>query len=462
MRILPLRGVICAAAWMVNLPPATAQTITVQLPTFGVAVDPAGVLSVKSFADPTGRLQTARLQAAKQELAADLLATSPLRKISLVRLEAAIRRRREQGEQPDGAMRYLAGLQRLSYVFCYPETKDIVIAGPAEGFWADLAGRVRGVTTGRPVVELHDLVVALRAFPPGAAPARPFLGCTIEPTPEAMQRLVEFQRTIPHAVPESQRQAVGARIAEGMRTSLGLAPIRVFGLPPDTHFAQVLVEADYRMKLAALGLEPLPIRLPSYFDLLGSGNVRQGALQRWWFVPDYDCVKVTDDRRGMELVGQGVQLLTEAKLVGPDGRLSSGGPSNKASETFAQGFTRKYPELAAKSPAYAQLRNLIDLLVAAAFIQQQDFAGQAGWSMATFRDERALPVCTQAVPVQVACAVNAAWKGNRFIAVAGGGVSIRPDEALQSQRLQPDQSGAVARLRAKVTEPPPADRWWWD
>ena len=237
-----LTGFIGLAALTVGLPPAGAQ-ITVQLPTFGVAVDPAGVLSLKSFADPTGQLQTARRQAAKMELAADLLAPSPLRKVSLVRLEAAVRRRLEQGQPLDDTLRNLAGLQRLQYVFFYPETKDIVIAGPAEGFWIDLASRVRGVTTGRPVLELQDLVVALRAFPPRPGRPEPFFGCTIDPTPEAMQRLVEFQRTIPHTVPESQRQEVGGRIAEGMRTSLGRAPIRVFGLSPNTHFAQVLVEA---------------------------------------------------------------------------------------------------------------------------------------------------------------------------------------------------------------------------
>ncbi len=33
-------------------------------------------------------------------------------------------------------MRHLAGLTRLKYVFCYPESGDIVIAGPAEA-WAE-------------------------------------------------------------------------------------------------------------------------------------------------------------------------------------------------------------------------------------------------------------------------------------------------------------------------------------
>ena len=35
-------------------------------------------------------------------------------------------------------------------------------------------------------------------------------------------------------------------------------------------------------------------------------------------------------------------------------------------------FTKLYPELAARSPVYAELRNMIDLAVAAAYIQKQD------------------------------------------------------------------------------------------
>jgi hypothetical protein len=181
-------------------------------------------------------------------------------------------------------------------------------------------------------------------------PAEGFVGCTIDPTQEAMVRLQGFQRTVPHAVPEAQRAPVGLKIAEGMRSALGLAPIRVFGVPPDTHLAQVLIEADYRMKLIGLGLERPPVRFASYFDLLSGANIRTSALQRWWFTPNYECVKVTADRLAMELVGEGVQLLTESKLIGADGQLKSGAPGNRASDTFTEAFTQKYPPAAGLRP----------------------------------------------------------------------------------------------------------------
>src|SRR5262249_28209636 len=155
-----------------------------------------------------------------------------------------------------------------------------------------------------------------------------------------------------------------------------------------------------------------------------SGSASMGTLQRWWFTPDYDCVKTTEDRLSLELVGQGVQLLSESKLVGPDGQLAAAAAPNKASDAFAAGFTRQYPALSAASPVYPQMRNLIDMVVASAFMQQQHFAEKAGWRMTTFNDEKLLPTRTLRTPQQVEAAVNVVWKGSRLLAPAGGGVSI--------------------------------------
>jgi hypothetical protein len=439
--------------------PTNRQATTVQLPTFGVSIDAEGVLRMQVFEDPGGALRLERIRAAKAGLAADIAAPATLRKVSLIRLEQAIRRNFDTGKPLDEAMRYLAGLQRLQYVFFYPEANDIVIAGPAEGWAPDPSGRVVGLATGRPVLELVDLLVALRAYPPGE-PRGVFVGCTIDPTPEGLSRLQQFQRQIPRSIPEDQRGVMAEQMARGIRESLGMAKIRVFGVPAETHFAAVLIEADYRMKLIGLGLERPPVKIASMLELSGAASM--GTLQRWWFTPNYDCVKTTDDRLSLELVGQGVQLLSENKLVGPDGQLAAAAAPNKASDAFAAGFTRQYPALSVASPVYAQMRNLIDMVVAAAFIQQQHYADRAGWRMATFSDEQLLPVRTLRTPEQVEAAVNAVWKGSRLLAPAGGGVSIRADQAIATERLLPDEGGRLRAARDKVGGGIPADRWWWD
>jgi hypothetical protein len=242
---------------------------------------------------------------------------------------------------------------------------------------------------------------------------------------------------------------------------LGQADILVFGISPRTHFAHVLVEADYRMKRIAIGVEPPPIKMTTFIDALQSPQ--QGMLQRWWFTPDYKCVRLAGDKLAAELVGQGVQLQAEDKLIGADGSLAAAGAKpNKASELYTLSFTRKYPEISQASPVYAQLRTLIDLAITAAIIRRHDYYAQAAWSAELLRDEARYTIETFAAPKQANCVVNSLWKGSRLFTPAGGGVSIRPDEALEPDNLLPDEQQAVAAARGKVELPAAAERWWWD
>src|SRR5690606_15267745 len=130
----------------------------------GVAVDADGVLARVSANDPTGRLLQTRIDQARANLNADVARPSQLRKISLTRLMAKIEKAIAEGHGPDEEMLHLAGLTRIRYVFYYPETKDIVLAGPAEGWIVAPNARVLGINSGQPVLELQDLVVALRTF----------------------------------------------------------------------------------------------------------------------------------------------------------------------------------------------------------------------------------------------------------------------------------------------------------
>jgi hypothetical protein len=420
----------------------------------GVIVDAEGVLRTKVFSDPGGQLTRERIVAAKSTLDPKVTVYSKLRKISLNRLEATIRE--HQGVLTE-EMRSLAGMQRIHYVFYYPETKDIVIAGPAEGWINNVSGRVVGMTTGRPVVQLQDLVVGLRSFPPsGKHPD--FIGCSIDPTPEGLAAMKEYLNSLGTFATPNMTQT----IVEGLRTKLGYQNISVNGVSPKTHFAQVIVEADYRMKLIGIGLETPPVKLISYVDRVRAGEVSRNALQRWFFVPDYQCVRVSSDNMAMELVGDGVKLVGENELVSSTGQRQVSGGFNKASQSFVTGFTKIYPELAERSPVYADLRNLIDIVVAAAFIQQQDYYGKAGWSMSFFDDENSFAVETYDIPKTVETVVNAVWKGNHLLTPVGGGVEIQPTKALASDKLLSDEKGKVAKVRQDTKINLAKGQWWWD
>ncbi|MCG8585968.1 MAG: DUF1598 domain-containing protein [Pirellulales bacterium] len=433
---------------------------TIQLPTFGVSVDAQGVLEAKRFDDPGGRLQAARLAAAKAALPRDLGAPAKLRKVSLVKLERAIQTRLANGQEPTDAMRHLAGMTKLQYVFFYPDRKDIVIAGPAEGWAKDAAGRAVGIASGRPVLLLEDLLVALRAFPPGKI-QRPFIGCTIDPSENGLARLREFQKKVPRVVPTRARLHVASQVLEGTRDALGMSRIRVFGISPNTHFATTMIEADYRMKRIGMGLEPPPVRMVTFLGALKSA--RHDALQRWWFQPNLEAVRLAKDRRAMELVGGGVVLASEDLAIGPGGKLLNPlAKPNPASKAFTNSFTSNYEKIAAASPAFAQLRNLIDMLIAAAFVEREDFYGKIGWQAETFGSEAQLPTETHQAAKRVEACANALWKGSRLFAPAGG-VSIQPHQAFAKENLLTDEDGSLSKRYDSVADDEPVgERWWWD
>ena len=158
----------------------------------GVSVDAAGILTVQAFPDIDGRLMAARKLAVRQNLNADVQKQSPLRKISLRRLEQTLKSKIENGEKINDELKYLAGLQRAEYIFLMPDKKDIVIAGPAEAWVEDPSGRVVGVSTGLPTLLLDDLLVAMRTFPDQRA-ANTWVACSINPTADGIRNLRSFK-----------------------------------------------------------------------------------------------------------------------------------------------------------------------------------------------------------------------------------------------------------------------------
>jgi hypothetical protein len=349
-------------------------------------------------------------------------------------------------------------LLRVHYVFFYPETGDIVLAGPAEGYATDLVGRVRGLTSGRPVLQLQDLVTALRAYPPSGDKLN-VIGVSIDPTQEGLERLRQTLANIGRTI----RPGDDVRVAALLREALGLQTVTVQGISPKTHFAQVLVEADYRMKLIGIGLEQPPVKITSFVSRAEPRSVAANALQRWYFVPDYECVRVSEDGLAMQMEGWGVKLVGQSEVVQQGGVRQQAEGESKASREFCNSFTALYPKLADLEPVYAQLRNLIDMSVVAAFIQDRDYYQQANWDLGVLGDDARYSVETLETPKQVESAVNVIWKGNALMTPIGGGVHVEPLQALKPENVKSDDEGQVSKWYGQVSlQDLPAGQWWWD
>ena len=167
----------------------------------------------------------------------------------------------------------------------------------------------------------------------------------------------------------------------------------------------------------------------------------------------------------MELVGDGVKLVGEDEVVGPTAAARSTGQVEQGQPGLRRRRSRKsMPRLPRELPVYAELRNCIDLAIAAAFIQQQDYYGKAGWKMATFADERAVPVETLNTPARVETVVAAVWKGAQLMTPIGGGVTMQPTKALAvRQHCCPTRTATIGELREAIDlKDLAAGQWWWD
>ena len=90
----------------------------------GVEVKADGVLRIKMYQGLEGPLALQWQREAQAKLPPDLARVSDKRKISLNRLEAAIKAKLEKGQEIGPEMKYLAGLTRIENVFFFPGSNE--------------------------------------------------------------------------------------------------------------------------------------------------------------------------------------------------------------------------------------------------------------------------------------------------------------------------------------------------
>lgn len=409
----------------------------------GVLVNPDGILN-NANRDQIGKL-TEMHREVLEAIPDALNQTAGLRKVSLRKLEAVIRGCIEQGKRPPDSVLLLAGLQRIEYVFYYPEQKDIVLVGRAEGWRLDAQGNYVGVKSGRPVMLLDDLLVALRT----ALGTPSVLSCSINPTPEGMRRVENFMR--------QARGASRQDVAAGMQEQLGPQKVTIFGVPGTSHFARTMVAADYRMKRVSLALDPSPVKgLPSYMDMM-KGPAKRNVMPRWWLEPDYSPLLRDDAGLAWEMRGATVRCKTESDLFDANGVAHPTGDADPISKRWADLMTGHYDELAKADPVFGQLRNCMDLAVVGALVAKQQRIVKAGDAFPLLAGEEGglLPVAL-AQPKEVATGATLAAKSRKTV-IAAGGVQFNPWAALEKVEKKVE----LAQDRSKAIGPDGAS-WWWD
>ena len=143
--------------------------------------------------------------------------------------------------------------------------------------------------------------------------------------------------------------------------------VRVKGIPFNSHFADVMVQADYDMKRIVSGPDNQNITgLLSLTDkslLQVHDEIRQGrqkfaisSMNRFWFSPGENRYQEND---GIVLINQSpVRLLTEEQFLNHKGEIAGQDKSSTLAQEFSEDFTDLYPRLAKRMPIYQELEDL--------------------------------------------------------------------------------------------------------
>lgn len=409
----------------------------------GVSINPLGILSNVGV-NAKRALGELRRQS-ENALDTDISAVSELRKVSLRRLEKVIVDRLAKHEPLTDAMRLLAGLQRVRYVFVYPEQHDIVLAGPAEGWQIDAEGNPIGQQSGLPVLKLEDLIVAMRSS--GAAPGSSF-SCSIDPTQQGMRRLQTFLRS-------DRAQRMSPQMVSSMEKALGPQTISVSGVPATSHFARVMVAADYRMKRLAMNMDRSPVRgVPSYLQM---ASTRGSMTPRWWLAADYDGVWKDPAGLAWELQGMGVKAMAEDDFFSHEGVRQRSARANPMAQKWADNMTRHFAELARAIPIFGELQGCMDLAVVSALIFKEHLGERAGFEMSHLLSPDELSVTEFPAPRQVDTKASVLKKGHHWIISASGGVQISGWEIAGHA----DAKASLSEVQRQAAQPD-AKQWWWD
>ena len=342
-----------------------------------------------------------------------------------------------------------AGLQRIQYVFVYPEQRDIILAGPGEGWRIDDKANVVGATSGQPVLLLDNLLSALRAV---NAPQPARISCSIDPTKQGM---VNYKNTL------NRLSRAGVRnpniLAPQLKQAMGNQTVSINGIPGDTHFARILVAADIRMKQIAMELNDSKV-LPGFItSAKNSVSVTNTNVNpRWWLACNYDSVARDAEGLAWEIRGQGVKTMTESELYKENGQVQAVG-KDPAAEKWAQLMTDRYDALGKEDPVFTELRNVMDMCVAAAVIRNHNLQQAAQLELPhLLGQQRSLSTEAWHTPREVSTQTSFIKTSRGLTITASGGVDIDYLSPTQNPTLSPE----VRKVWEKAETLYSAGQWW--
>jgi hypothetical protein len=300
------------------------------------------------------------------------------------------------------------------------------------------------------MLQLVDLIAALRTK--DAMLAGELISCSIDPTPAGLKRFARLMR--------GSRISPSAQLLRRMEHAVGPQTVTLSGVPPESHFAQVLVAADWQMKRIGMGLVPSPVDgLASYLKLLDEVPDRtpRNPLPRWWIAYGERPVECDAEGLSWRIARPGIQVRTAAGRLEADGRIVTEAESDRIAKQWADSMTAKYDELAIVEPVFGQLRGCMDLALVTAILASGDLLKHAGLDLPMLLDEARLQPAQYRVPKSVASQARALRRGDNWVVSVSGGVELDVPRVVNSAEVKTQVR--EARMQAA---PNHSDSWWWN
>lgn len=254
----------------------------------------------------------------------------------------------------------LTGLTRVIGYIVDEANNDLILFGEIE--------------RGLPSLYLDDLVIALRniwlKYAELKGDTHYYLApyCSIEPDFRAVESLKDIGRQIFEGSSSSSVERAIKKWGELCRWPQS---VRIMGIPHNSHFASVIVKADYDMKRLAIGCDSVDIpEFSSLSDMTlekaqrdfidgGATSLGSSIGNRFWFYPGE--INFLEDEGIITIEECQIVLLTEESYLSKSGKIVGEGKTSEIAESFAERFTSMYADLAEEKPVYIEFENLFNI-----------------------------------------------------------------------------------------------------
>ncbi len=309
------------------------------------------------------------------------------RAVSLKTLQQKLKAFDKNSVFPDEITR-LGGLNTIEGYIVDAVNRDIILVG--------------SVIPGLPPLYLEDFIIALRnswleyAVLRGHTYYYSDPGCSIDPNPSVIQELMAIGKSKKESSSDNKEEY----IAEW--NSIGKSPqtVRVLGIPFDTHFAWVMVKADYDMKSLVDGSDSLDC--PGFSSLMdmtmeaAKDSILKGerapissySLNRFWFFPGKN--QYQEDKNVVIIEKCPVVLLTEEQYINK-GKIAGSGGSDPLALKFAESFAEKYNEISGQRLIYIELENLFRFVALAKIMKFMSVQEKSGLDLGYFLKQYSVP-----------------------------------------------------------------------